>query len=172
MPTLEQIDSVRQRGFRPVVVGCVVHDGKLLMVFHEEYKLWQLAQGGIENGEDLNTALCREMKEELGEDFGGQITFGTLIHEDEVEFLAEKRGTRPMNLDDGSEVMMRGKRYYAVVCDVASSEFDIEKSEFDDHQWCTGVDALKIADEISQRGKRRITRRMITALIKGKKIEK
>lgn len=54
---------------RPVSVLVVLHDGKghaLLLQRHGEKVLWQSVTGSIEEGESLETAALREVREETG----------------------------------------------------------------------------------------------------------
>jgi 8-oxo-dGTP diphosphatase len=50
------------------VTGVVIRDGKLLLIhrLREGDEYWVFPGGGVEEGEDLETALKREMMEETG----------------------------------------------------------------------------------------------------------
>lgn len=50
------------------VTAVILRDGKLLMIhrFREGMEYWVFPGGGVEEGEDLQTALRREVKEETG----------------------------------------------------------------------------------------------------------
>lgn len=51
---------------RPSVRGIVLRDGKVLMVHSLKYDYYKFPGGGIEPGEGMAAALCREVQEETG----------------------------------------------------------------------------------------------------------
>lgn len=51
---------------RPSVRGIVLHSGKVLMVHSLKYDYYKFPGGGIEPGEGMEEALCRELREETG----------------------------------------------------------------------------------------------------------
>ena len=55
-----------------------VGDGKKLLVLEDKHGQWELPGGKIQIGEDIPTALNREIKEELGERI--QIERGPIFH--------------------------------------------------------------------------------------------
>jgi len=164
-PDLKTIDSVRKKGFRPQTVGCFLFEKRILFVYSKEHDLWQLPQGGIDNNEEVITALTREMSEELGQDFTLlSKTNPELILEDAMEFPPETRGTRELRMDDGSDVFMRGKHYYFLASSVSEPDFRAEQSEFDDAKWMNLEEAMEYVESMNQRGKRRITKRLLKTL--------
>ncbi len=46
----------------------IVYDNKVLLRFHDKYKIWLSVGGHIDLGEDPNEAVVREAKEEVGLD--------------------------------------------------------------------------------------------------------
>ncbi len=163
--TLEEIDTVRKRGFRPGVVGCFLNGGKLLFLYKREHNLWQLPQGGIENEETIEEAFGREMSEELGEEFiastGGEIAY---VAEDKVEFPRQKQGDRELQTDDGQPMVMKGKKYFFVCAYRLDPNIDIEATEFDDYKWASCGEGMKLAEKIYQKGKQRITIKILKKL--------
>jgi 8-oxo-dGTP pyrophosphatase MutT (NUDIX family) len=167
IPDLESIDNVRKRGFRPVAVGCLLFEKTALFVYKEAYDLWGLPQGGVDNGETIELALKREMAEELGTACAATMEDGVeLVLEDEVEFPPATRGTREMKTDEGEKIFMRGKRYYFIATPVSAPTINVEESEFDSAKWVTYEQGIEMAAEMKQRGKKRVTERVLKALKK------
>ena len=165
-PSLEQLDKARKEGFRPSVIACLIYNKKLLFVFKKEYKLWQLPQGGVRNKEEPKDSLQRELKEELGPDFAEKINFSDIkyLGEDKMEFKPGRHNVDVLKDDSGSEVNMIGKLYYFTVLDCEDDKLDISKSFYDEHFWMNYQEARFLADKIYQRGKRRVTLRIIEEL--------
>ena len=46
----------------------VIHDGKILLTKREDFEVWCMPSGGVEDGESLADAAIRETKEESGVD--------------------------------------------------------------------------------------------------------
>ena len=46
----------------------VIQDGKILLTKREDFEVWCLPSGGVEDGESLAEAAIRETKEETGVD--------------------------------------------------------------------------------------------------------
>src|SRR3990172_6153372 len=46
----------------------VIHEGKILLTKREDFEVWCLPSGGVEDGESLAQAAIRETKEETGLD--------------------------------------------------------------------------------------------------------
>ena len=51
---------------RPSVRGIIIRDGKVAMVHSLKYDYYKFPGGGIEDGENLEEALLREVAEESG----------------------------------------------------------------------------------------------------------
>lgn len=155
--TIDEIDNIRQSGFRPQVVGCFLKDKKILFLYKKEHDLWQLPQGGIYNRETIEKAIIREMSEELGEEFVNHAKLQEIIGADAVEFPEQTKGSRELKSDDGQTIFMKGKKYFFGVINTDILDLDINKTEFKDYKWLDFDDALALAGMIYQRGKKRIT---------------
>lgn len=163
--TLLEIDKIREKGFRPQVVGCFLNDGKVLMVYKKEHDLWQFPQGGIDNGETMEEALVREMTEELGEKFTETSNEHiSLIAEAKVAFPANKQDVRNLQTDAGEAITMKGKKYFFLAAIALESELNITETEFDDYGWVSYEEGMKLAEKIYQKGKKRITVRVLNKL--------
>lgn len=160
-PTLKQMDTIRREGFRPQAVGCIINEGKkLLLVYKKKYKLWQLPQGGIENRESIKAGLMREMAEELGKAFVARCSIQKefTISSVQVVFPSEPLKLRKLATDSGEEVPMRGKHYFFCALHLkGDTHLDIKDTEFDDYLWASYDQAQSLVDQIYQRGKKRIT---------------
>jgi len=167
-PTLKQLDKDREDGFRPGVVCCCVHDKKILLLYKEEYGLWLLPQGGIQNEEEPKDAIKRDLKEEMGEEFLKKCKDDyTAFGEDKIEFSESKRGMNELKTDEGFEVFMLGKKYYFYVVNVTDSEFDISKTVFDQHFWLDYDKARFLAERIYQRRKSEMIVNILDLLKEG-----
>ena len=160
-----EIEQIRKKGLRPQVVACIISDRKLLLVYKERYKLWQLPQGGIEPGETIEAALSREMAEELGESivksFEKEII---LVGENKVFFPKNKLNSRKLYSATGEEIEMKGKHYFFVAVRTQEKSIKINDTEFDDYLWCSYNEAMKKVDEIYQPGKKRVTEQVVNEL--------
>jgi len=163
--TLEEIDRIREKGFRPQVVGCFLNNSRLLLVYKKEHDLWQLPQGGIDNRETMEEALVREMKEELGERFINASNENiSLISEAKVEFPLNKQDARNLETDAGETITMKGKKYFFLAAIALESDIDIKVTEFDNYKWVSYGDGKILAEKIYQKGKKRITVKVLNKL--------
>jgi putative (di)nucleoside polyphosphate hydrolase len=163
-PTLPEIDKIRQEGFRPQVVCCILRNNKILFVYKKKYKLWQLPQGGIDNKESIEQATLREMSEELGTDFTKSFQIGKIVGEDKLIFPKHLQGSRNLQTDNGEEKLMLGKKYFFVPIQTTTETLDITQSEFDDYKWLSYEEAIELTQKIYQKGKQQLTLKIITLL--------
>jgi len=164
IPSLQELDDIRKTGFRPQVVACFLNNNKILFLYKKEYDLWQFPQGGIDNRESIKEAVAREMKEELGNDFVGNIEMTKLVGRNKIEFSSDKWGSRELATDDDQKILMKGKEYFFVILNSDSKKLDISKTEFDDYKWLDYEGALEITKTIYQKGKKRITDDLLNVL--------
>lgn len=164
---LKLIDQVRANGFRPEVVGCFIHNAHLLMLYSKEHNLWQFPQGGIKNKENIETAINREMYEELDKDFINNCRLDKIFYHDRIEF---KNFDKNLQLDNGKNIQITGKEYIFIKIDAPNDEIDINKTQFDDYKWCDYAGAIELANQIYQAGKKRITAGAIKTLKEFKMI--
>jgi 8-oxo-dGTP pyrophosphatase MutT (NUDIX family) len=164
--SLEDLDSDRREGFRPSVVGCFLNSGKILFVYQKIHNLWQLPQGGVDNKETLVDAFKREMSEELGSEFVKQTSFKpTLISTDKIEFPPDKQGLRELKTDSGTEVTMKGKKYYFLYATSSSTNLNFSSNEeYSESKWANYEEAQDLAKTSAQGGKLRITSAVLEAL--------
>lgn len=163
--TLVEIDKIREKGFRPQVVGCFLNKGRLLLVYKKEHDLWQLPQGGIDNRETMEEALVREMKEELGERFINVSTENiSLISEAKVEFPLNKQDARNLETDADKTITMKGKKYFFLAAIALEPNIDIAETEFDNYKWVSYEEGTILAKKIYQKGKKRVTLKVLNKL--------
>lgn len=170
-PDLKSLDSYRVKGIRPNVVCCFVQDGKVLMVYKKEHDLWQIPQGGVENGELLLDAIKRETLEELG--FSSPSSFN-LIGEATLDFPRKTYGVKELRTDDGKEVLMTGKHYFYCAIPVTNISVKLNTTQFDAIKWMSYEEARSLiatSDSAKLPGKKRITLDIINCLYKEKWIK-
>jgi 8-oxo-dGTP pyrophosphatase MutT (NUDIX family) len=165
-PTAENLDQVRKEGFRPGIVACLVNQERVLLVYKEEYQLWMLPQGGIENKEDPLEALHRTIREELGENFSSQIKYEetVFLDTDRMEFKPGRHSLKSLQDDQGNHVQMIGKEYYFCFVPSLGEHLEISETEYNDYFWLKYQEAKFIADRMYQKGKRRITLKVLEKL--------
>lgn len=164
--TLEEINQIRLENFRPTVVACLLHKKKVMLVFKKKYRLWLLPQGGVDNHEDLPTALFREVREELSGKFALQLKnqLPILIAQDRLEFKKTKANARELVSDSGEELQMKGKHYFILAAQVEQIEFNLEKSEFDQVVWADYHRAKNIFSKIYFKNKKLVLDKAINIL--------
>ncbi len=168
-PSLQEIDKIRRQHLRPEVVGCILHERKLLFVYDKERQLWQLPQGGINSKENIQEAIEREMQEELGKNFSENLTINDIVGEDKIIFPEKKRDSRQLQTDQGEKITMKGKKYFFIAIDASQQNLDISDTEFDDYKWFSYDNAMLFTNMIYQKGKRRLTKNILKAL-RGKQL--
>lgn len=156
-PTLEDLDKLRREGLRPSIVGCFLHDKKILLAYQKSFNQWLLPQGGVENKQTLKEAFAKELAEEVTEDFLKTCEPDIkLVATDKIEFPPSKQGLRDMFTDDGESVVMKGKYYYFYVTEASKTEITLGATEFDDIKWLNFEEAYKLIKETNTGGRLRM----------------
>lgn len=163
-PTKEELDALRKEGLRPSVVGCFINNKKLLLVYQKTFNLWQLPQGGIENGETLFEGFDTEISSEITEEFVKTHKDLKIIGVDKIEFPPSKQGLRDMKTDSGEDVVMKGKYYYFVVTTTDETKITIDATEFSDYKWLNFEESYKLIKETNTGGKLRIYTQLLHLL--------
>ncbi len=161
--TLEQLDDLRHTGMRPQALCCIVKEQQVLFVYDRTYDLWQFPQGGIDNGETIEQAANREMNEELGTEFASTLSFISIIADNEIKFVKDKHGARPLQTDAGEAMIMKGKHYFYCVLQADTHSYSND-TQFAKAAWLTYDDAVKRATTLYQKGKKRVTLSALEAL--------
>ena len=123
----------------------IVHENKVLLIFHKKHNMWLQIGGHIELNEDPEQALFREVKEECGL---------------EIEIIGKKephievKGTKflysPtfMNIHDINETHKHIGLYY--VAKAKSDKFVLNNQEHKDIRWFTKEDLDKLEYNLSE----------------------
>ncbi len=165
-PTLVELNNIRKEGFRPGTVACILHNKKLLMFYKIDHKIWQLPQGGIKNTENPKDAIKRQLTEELGATFVKllDIPGATYLTNDRMEFKPGKHESEKMESDEGVEIPMIGKEYFFFAIQSKKEELVISETQFDQHFWVSFREGYFLAEKMYQRGKKRITIKILNKL--------
>lgn len=166
-PTLEEIDESRKNGFRPGVVMCCLNSGRVLLLWSENHKMWQLPQGRISNKTDLGSAVAIKLTEELGGNFvdSAPKEFEVLGYE-EIEFASHKHGLTELKTDEGEAIVMKGKGYYFVAIQNCPEVIDLSDTDYQDYHYLPYENAKFLIETIPQPQKREMTLSIIELLKK------
>lgn len=171
-PTLQELNTLRKKGMRPGVVCFCVNDNKLLLLYKEEYTLWSLPQGGVENKEETHTAIKNELEEELGNNFAKQLEDSFLyLGTDEVILNKRYYGEKELEMDNGEKVPMEGKTYFIYAVAVKTNALNIKETEFDDYHWCNYTEAKFLLGRSYQVNRRDINLKFLEKLKENKLIK-
>ncbi|MDB5259459.1 MAG: hypothetical protein JWO73_667, partial [Candidatus Taylorbacteria bacterium] len=110
----------------------IVYKDKVLLRFHDKYKIWLSVGGHVELNEDPNQAAMREVKEEVGLDV--QLTDNLLAFSDSTEQCKELIPPQFLNIhriNDSHEHITLG--YFAT----ASTDVVIPEKVDDQWKWLT-----------------------------------
>ncbi|OIP78476.1 MAG: hypothetical protein CO002_03350 [Candidatus Portnoybacteria bacterium CG_4_8_14_3_um_filter_44_10] len=168
LPAIDDFNQDRQAGLRPGVVICIINkELKILLGLKQEYQIWEIPQGGIPMGEDLVSALKKEVTEEMGERFLKSLFIPEkpLVATDKIIFPEQSLGGQILKVG-GREVPMVGKKYY--VCLVVQREnIEPEKIEYSEFKWVSFDEGRKVVETIPQKGKKRVLKKILEVLRDG-----
>lgn len=103
-------------GRRPSVRGIVIKDGKIAMMHSLKYDYYKLPGGGIEEGEQLEDTLIREVREESG----------LIVKKDSIKEFGYVRRIEKGKIED---IFIQENFYF--LCDV---EDVVQAQELDDYE--------------------------------------
>lgn len=103
-------------GRRPSVRGIVIKDGKIAMMHSLKYDYYKLPGGGIEEGEQLEDTLVREVREESG----------LIVKKDSIREFGYVRRIEKGKIED---IFIQENFYF--LCDV---EETVQTQELDDYE--------------------------------------
>lgn len=120
MPTLFNESTVQYNGHRRVSArAIIIHDGKLLAFHRKRFdreegaflEYYSIPGGGVDNGESIEAACMRELKEEMGVEIELKAKVAVRFakrHENHV-FHAEIVSGEPHFMEDSEEAMVRNE---------------------------------------------------------------
>lgn len=164
LPDINSLDRLRQKGFRPSVIGCFLNQNKILFFYQPSHKIWMLPQGGVNNQESLFDAYKRVMIDQTTEDFFVTTSTPELIGFDQIEFPPSKQNLTDLNLDSGQKINMKGKSYYFLASQTPKNQLTVLANEFEKYLWLDYDESIKLIKENSTRGKLRITLNLLNTL--------
>lgn len=129
------IQSLQQSSFTRIATRAIILKGdKILMLYTERYHDYSLPGGGVDEGEDLQQGLCRELQEETGAKNIRDIREFGLYEE-----------YRPWYKDDFAIMHMKS---YCFVCDI---DAQLGETKLEDYEINNGMKAvwLNIYDAIA-----------------------
>ena len=138
MRTLFEIDAKNYSAGDPVLVrpsarAIIIKDGKIALVYSALCDYYKFAGGGIEEGEDVIDALCREVKEEVG-------------------LIVKKETVRPYGQalrkeKRGEVVLVQNNTYFFCETEENAVKRDLDEYEEEEKftlRWVTPQEAIKV----------------------------
>lgn len=118
-----------KKEYRPVAVAVILdkEERYLIVQSSKGNQPWLFPQGGIEENEDLNSALYREIEEETGIKKGELVIINDNIHQQIVD--------APLNRID-KRGFSKGKAYFYILCDYSGDGIlTLQEEEVVNYRW-------------------------------------
>ena len=140
---LKDYDENWKRSQRATVRAIIQFDDKLAMVHNEKYDYYAFPGGGIEEGEDFQQALIREVKEEVGltvipesiEEFGSALRLNnshkfekTIFEQENFYYTCKVYNTI------GEQMLSESEAEEGFSLVFVSPEEALRKNRYDDHK--------------------------------------
>lgn len=109
-------------GRRPSVRGIIIKDGKIAMMHSLKYDYYKLPGGGIEEGEQLEDTLIREVREESG----------LVVKKDSIKEFGYVRRIEKGKIED---IFVQENFYY--LCDVEETVISQELDDYEEEELFT-----------------------------------
>jgi len=121
------------------IVGIIVFDGERFLLLHRvlNWKGWEYPKGGIEEGEEKEKTVGRELFEETG-----LAKFEVISKVGQFDFFDKKRGSITTMTNFLVRVSSNSK--VALEDNQAVDEKGKKIIEHDDYKWCQPEEALKL----------------------------
>ena len=124
--------SVDKLRFRPSVYGVIIKDGALLL--SKQWDGYDFPGGGIEIGEDIKSALIREVREETGMN----VTVGQIV-------ACENSFYKPLTDDTQKNGCMHSILIY-YLCEIVDGELSIDHIDTNEKTYISMPEWIPFAD--------------------------
>ena len=126
--------KANKEGYRPNVAMVVINSmNKVLICRRKNTRTWQFPQGGIDNGEDIEKAMFRELSEEVG------------LSKADVSLVGESEGTITYDIPKtirskvlGGKFKGQEQKWFLLKLKKDNSEIKLDNEtfpEFDKYEW-------------------------------------
>ena len=126
--------KAKNEGYRPNVAMVVINSmNKVLICRRKNTRTWQFPQGGIDNGEDIEKAMFRELSEEVG------------LSKADVSLVGESEGTITYDIPKtirskvlGGKFKGQEQKWFLLKLKKDNSEIKLDNEtfpEFDKYEW-------------------------------------
>ncbi len=126
--------KANKEGYRPNVAMVVINSmNKVLICRRKNTRTWQFPQGGIDNGEDIEKAMFRELSEEVG------------LSKADVSLVGESEGTITYDIPKtirskvlGGKFKGQEQKWFLLRIKKDNTEIKLDNEafpEFDKYEW-------------------------------------